>query len=209
MKRRFLLGLVAWLGMTVAAVAQVGNVPAPGVTSGFIQKQSFAAVSIGLAPAASATDIFCIAGSASKTVKVSKVEVSGTAGTLITTPAVFLRRASVDTGGTAASTIANPANTIGKLDSGSAAATATLIAYTANPTINDTSPTYIRAGNVTLPTTAAGTVIVPLLWDFGDNATALTQQLTLRGAAEQACLNLQATSVSSGLMNISINWAEE
>lgn len=31
----------------------------------------------------------------------------------------------------------------------------------------------------------------------------------LRGASQQACINLNAVSISSGLLHISIDWTEE
>lgn len=208
MKRILLVG--ALIGALCApASAQVNVVPSQGLITATLNKQTYNAVSIGLVPAASATDIFCITGSATKLIKVAGLTIYGTAGTLITVPAVVLRRATVDSAGTAASTIANPANTISKADTLNGTASATLIAYTANPTINDASPTYVRSANITLPTTAAGTTPTNTVFTFGANLPQFTQQLTLRGIADQVCLNLQATSVSSGVLNITATWTEE
>lgn len=169
--------------------------------------QSYSAGFIGLVPAASATDIICIAGSASKTIAVTNFTLSGTAGTLVSLPITLVRRVAVDSGGTAASTTANPANTIAKHDVNNATATAVPISYTANPTINDTSPTYIRSANVTLPVTSAGVTINPLRFDFG-NLQNGEQPIILSGAAAQLCLNANAVSVSSGLLTGSISWYE-
>lgn len=208
MKRFLLIG--ALIGALVApASAQVNVVPSVGLITSTLTKNTYNAVSIGLVPAASATDIFCIAGSATKLVKVTGLSIYGVAGTLTTVPAVILRRSIVDSAGTAASTIANPANTIGKSDTSNPASTATLIAYTANPTINDASPTYIRAAYFTTPTVAAGTTAPSTVFTFGANLPQFTQQLTLRGIADQVCLNLQAASITSGVVNITINWTEE
>lgn len=205
---KFLLMGAAMLAVSPAS-AQVNSVQQVGVISGTIAKQTYRAVSIGLVPASTATDFFCIAGSATKVVKVTGFALQGVAGTLTSVPVVALRRASVDTGGTAASTIANPANTIGKVDINNAASTATLIAYTANPTIVDASPTYIGAKYITLPTVAAGTNTPVTEFVFGANLPQFTQQLTLRGITDQVCLNMQAGTVTAGVINIQVAWTEE
>jgi hypothetical protein len=205
-KHLALIGALLW---APAALAQVNVVPQVGVTTAYLEKQTYSAAFIGLAPAASATDVVCLAGSATKTVKLREIRLSGSAGTLVTLPVTLLMRTTADTGGTAASTTANPANTIAKRDSNNATATATPISYTANPTINDTSPTYVDSASLTLPTTAAGTVTVPLHFSYLANNVGLTQAPTLRGAAQQLCLNFNAVSVSSGVLNGSITWTEE
>ncbi len=207
--KTFLSTLLASAALIGAASAQVNTVPQVGLITGTLNKLTYRASSIGLVPAASATDFFCIAGSTTKTIKVTGFRLQGVAGTLTSVPIVVLRRNGVNTGGTAASTIANPANTIGKADTNSPAATATLIAYTANPTITDSSPTYLVAGYLTLPTVAAGTNTPVTEYTFGANLPQFTQQLTLRGAADQVCLNMQAGSVTAGVINITINWTEE
>lgn len=203
------LALIGALFWAPAALAQVNVVPQVGVTTAYLEKQTYSAAFIGLVPAASATDVVCLAGSATKTVKLREIRLSGSAGTLVTLPITLLMRTTADTGGTAASTTANPANTIAKRDSNNATATATPISYTANPTINDTSPTYVDSASLTLPTTAAGTVTVPLNFSYVGQNTSLMQVPTLRGAAQQLCLNFNAVSVSSGVLNGSITWTEE
>lgn len=210
MKLRSLLlvGSVA-LAATFPALAQVNNVPQVGVYQGSVSKATYSAVALALPPAASATDIACIAGSATKTIKVTKIELSGTAGTLVSAPFTLVRRTTADTGGTAATTTANWANTISKADTNDPTPSATLISYSANPTINDTSPTYIRSAYATLPVTSAGTSIVPIKWDFANDLSQQARSLTVRGAAQQLCINLNGVSVSSGLVHANITWTEE
>lgn len=194
---------------TIASVAQVNVVPQIGLTTAYLGKNSYSAGFVGLVPAAAATDLFCITGSNAKLIKVARIRFSGTAGTLISIPVTFVRRNLADTGGTAATTTANPANTVSKRDTTNPTSVATLISYTANPTINDTSPTFISSSQLTLPTTAAGTVIVPLQFDYVDETPALIEQPTLRGPAQQFCINLNATTVTTGVLNGSITWTEE
>lgn len=212
MKRTFALALGLVL-TSALAFAQTGgpgvnSVPQPGLITGINNQQpTYTAGFIGLVPAASATDTVCIAGSSTKTIAVTRIQLSGTAGTLVTLPVTLVRRTSVDTGGTAGSTTANPANTIAKHDTASATATAVPISYTAVPTIVDSSPTYLQTANLTLPVTSAGTSTAPLDWRYGNIAIG-EQPLYLRGVAAQLCLNLNTISVTSGVLTGSITWYE-
>lgn len=209
MRKLTALSLALALGLSAPAFAQVNVVPQTGVTSGYVPKATYSAGFVGLVPAASATDTVCIKGSATKTVKVQKILLNGTAGTLVTVPVSLVKKATADTGGTAASTTANPANTITKLDSAFATASAVPISYTAVPTINDAG-TIMAAGSVTLNVT--GTTAAPnnpLVFDFTGNNTNLLSPLVLRGVAQQACLHLNTISVSSGVLNGYIVWTEE
>lgn len=210
---RILAAAAAAIAFCGAALAQpVNRVPQLGVTDSQGASQvnpeglrtTYSAVFTGLAPAASATDVVCIAGSATKTIKVQYVEISGTAGTLVTLPVFLAKRAAADSGGTPAAGNALPVAS--KMDSLNANATATLVSYTANPTINDASPLLIRAGTVTLPVTTAGVTNSRLNWTFGDAAG---QTVVLRGAAQQLCINLSGISVASGLLAGSLQWVEE
>ena len=207
------LGLAASLSALALAQAPVGSagvgsVPAPGLITGFQNyTQTYTAGYIGLASAASATDVVCLAGSAAKTVAVTRIQLTGTAATLVTLPITLVRRTSVDTGGTAASTTANPANNIAKHDTNNATAAAVPISYTANPTIVDSSPTYLQTANITIPVTTAGTSINPLSWTYGNIATG-EQPIILRGAAAQICLNFNAVTISTPLLTGSMTWYE-
>src|SRR5258708_21343709 len=140
--------------------------------------------------------MICLAGSATKTIKLQSLKLSGT-GTAISVPVTLLKRVTADTGGTAASTTANPANTISKRDSSNATATAVPVAYTANPTIVDTAPTYIDSAQMGVFSTTVSLIGVPLLFDYGPDGVNLRQAPTLRGAAEQICVNLNATSATA------------
>lgn len=204
--RSSVLGGLALIASLLPALAQVNTVPQVGVISNVITKFTYSASSVGLVPAASATDFFCIAGSANKVVKITEIRLSGTTGTAIAAPIVMVLRQSADTGGTLATSIALPvASDMDSIPNPNASAV--LAAYTANPTIVDSAPTYIRAGH-------AGLVVVTgsptaLVWSFGSTLPNFTQPLTLRGANQQSCLNLQATTVTTGSLNITVQWTEE
>lgn len=209
MIKRTLIGALTAALFVSSALAQVNVVPQVGTISAFYQKQTYTAVAIGLVAAATPTDIFCIAGSSTKIIKLNKFVVSGTITTAANVPIVTLRRATADTGGTPASTTANPANTISKNDSNNGTASATLIAYTANPTINDSSPVFF--GATFLPLAAATGNGNQLILNFNDDLLGLSQPPTLRGAAQQICLNLQSTAatLTGNSLNISLEWTEE
>ena len=205
--KRILLGAAALAVMAGVALAQVNVVPQVGLITSILKQNTYSSVALALPPAASATDIACIAGSATKVVKVTRISISGTAGPLVVAPFTLVRRATVDTGGTAGTTTANWANTIAVHDTLNPTATATLISYAGNPTITDSSPTYIRSDELALPATSAGAVIRPLIWDFP--GFSFDQRPILRGIAQQLCVNLNGVSVSSGLLHVSIEWTEE
>lgn len=207
--RSSLLGGLALVASLPAFAQPVNLVPQQGFITGVFQKATYSSVALALPPAASATDIACIAGSATKTIRVQSITISGTAGTLVSAPFTLVRRAAVNTAGTAATTTANWANNIAKHDTNSADASAVLISYSANPTITDSAPDYIRTDALTLPVTSAGTSIAPIRWSFGEYLINQDQPLVLRGAAQQLCINLNAVSVSSGLLYPSITWTEE
>lgn len=214
MLRKSLLGGCAALALAAsAAFGQVNVVPSPGLITGYFGRATYSAGFIGLVPAASATDLTCLAASSSKTVRVVEFRISGSAGTAVALPITVLRRVSLDSGGTAASTTANPANTIAGHDTSvatNASATATPISYTANPTINDTSPVYLDSQSVNLPTTAAGSASVPGTFSPGNYITGNVQTWTLqKGTTQQICVNLNSVSVSSGVINGKWTWTEE
>ena len=212
--KRILLGSVALALSASMALAQVNAVPQTGVTLGYLAKNTFSSSFYGLAPASSATDVVCIAGSATKVVRVQRIVISGTSGTLVTLPLIVLRRATADTGGTAATTTANPGVTtqIASRDTSQApnsAATAVLISYTANPTLNDSAPVYVDAANATFPVTSAAVGPTATIFDWSRDIENNIQVPTLRGAAQQLCVNFGAISVSSGLVAGAITWTEE
>lgn len=188
------------------AVGGINNVPQPGMSClSEPIAPTFVATGIGIVPAASATDIACLTGSATQIIRVQAVRVSGTAGTLVTVPVVISKHASANTGGTAATGTALPVPT--RLDSSiGAAASATATAYTANPTIADSTPILVDVSNLSLNVTSALVGMPHVLFDWSSRT--FSEAPTLRGIAQQLCVNLNGTSPSSGLVNVSFRWTE-
>ena len=207
--------LVSTLALTLAAsaaLAQTNVVPQTGLTTGYLAKNTYSSAFLGLASASSATDVLCISGSASKTVRLVEIKLGGS-GTAITFPVTLVRRASLDTGGTAASTTANPGvlTQIASRDTGqtpNTAPTAVLISYTANPTINDTAPVYLDSQALSLAAaTASGSGQVDFAYGLWNEDNILPP--TLRGTTQQICVNFNATTITSPLLTGVITWTEE
>lgn len=205
--KRILLSALGLLALGTAALAQVNVVPQIGVATSTLRAKTYTASAVGLVPAASATDIFCIAPSATKSVSVRQVLITGTAGTTITTPFLIYRRATVDTGGTAATGLALPVG-VG-YSSTNAASTATLVAYTANPTVTDSSPALVFSASQSLDVTTSDSGQVPFYFGSG-GGDFYNQGLDLvKNSTQQLCINLNGVSVSSGVLDISMVWTEQ
>lgn len=210
MKKLLLVLALALLALVPSgALAQLSNcgITIPQVGLACIQESNnptYAATGIGIAPAASATDIACLTGSATKVIRVKRIRVSGSAGTLVNVPLLITKHASANTGGTAATGTALPVPYT--LDTANPAVTATATAYTANPTITDAAAGIVSSGMLVL--TATGTLAgnTGVIIDWTNDA--LNQGPILRGIAQQVCVNLNATSPSSGLVNVTFLWTE-
>jgi hypothetical protein len=211
MKRLLLAStLLAGLGCAPAfaqvpciGVGGVNNINVPGVSC--LQEpavNSYAATSLGLASAASATDIACLSGAANIVVRVKQIRVSGSAATLVTVPVSILKRASLNTGGTPATGNALPVAY--PLDSGFTAAKATPTAWTTNPTIVDTSPGILdTALSIFNLTSTAGNGSTTFTFDT-DRLTSIV----LRKATEAICVNFNSTTVSTPVENVEFRWSE-
>ena len=152
----------------------------------------------GLALALLATDIFVIGGSATKTVRITKLILSAVQTTASQVSVLVTKHSTANTVGTSTAPTKVP------YDSLNAAATATVLAYTANPTVGTTVGT-ILVDRVFIPGAATATDAQGMMALFGDNNG---QTLVLRGVAEQIAINLNGVTVASGLANINVEWTE-
>lgn len=176
-----------------AAIATVVQVNTEG------QKATYAANIIALASVASATDIFTITGSATKTVKILRFGVSGIATAAASFVAQLIKRSTANTSGTSSAPAAVPH------DSTSGAATATVLAYTGNPTLGSTVGA-VRSAYIGLTGTSGVTGGAIQEWLF---STANDQAVTLRGVAQVLALNLNGVTVTGGAFNVWVEWTEE
>lgn len=214
--KRILLSALGLLALGAAALAQVNTVPQTGVTTGYVPKVTYSSAFFGLAPVLTAgTDEVCISGSATKVIRVQRITVYGTTATNTQNLVLNLvRRTSLDTGGTPAGTTANPGITtqIASRDTGqntNISATAVLISYTAAPTIVDSAPVFVDSQNLYMPLVASVSGSVPADFYFGRDAENNIALVTLRGAAQQLCVNNATTILAASLWNGSIVWTEE
>lgn len=167
-------------------------------------KATYSASGNGLVPPASCTDLIVLTGSATMTVRVTRIEVSGIATTILDTTVRLMLRTTADSGGTAVAVAAYPH------DSNNVAATAAVATYAGGlPTVNDGTNRILRASKLlfNLSAPAAGSESGRLDWDFGWRAAG--QDLVLRGVAQQLAINLNGVSVSGGSVDWSIEWTED
>lgn len=160
-------------------------------------KATYSASATGLTVAATATDIFTLTGSASKTIRITKFEIAGTQTTTGVIPVLLVKRSTADTGGTSSTLTGVPH------DSLSPTATATARSYTANPTVGTAVGTF-RSGKLH----ASTTLIQPglLSYDFGDRPA---QAMVLRGINDVIAVNLNSTTVAGSSFSIYMEWTEE
>lgn len=174
-------------------------------TSGALRVQqspnitTYSAAMANVASAATATDIFTIFGSGTKTIKVHRIFISGTQTTAGEINFLLIKRSTANTAGTSA------AATLVPNDSTNAAATATILSYTANPTLGTTVGS-IRTAKLFAP--AVGSVVSAAIFTetFGQD---FVQPIVLRGTAQGLCVNLNSTTIAGGSFNFAIEWTEE
>jgi hypothetical protein len=189
------------LGQQTVFSAQLGtwninSVPTDG------GKTTYTASFSGAVTAAAATDIFTITGSATKTVRVISVSVSGIQTTAGAAVINLIKRSTANTAGTSTAPSAIP------FDSNDPAATATVLAYTANPTVGtQVGTTPFKTIRKEIPTAAfANSDYNPYVWTFGDLPG---KAVVLRGTTQVLAVNLNAASLAGNNMSLSVTWTEE
>lgn len=189
-------GQQAAMQLDASGNLRIVSVPSDGA------KLTYSAAASGFAPAALATDVFTIIGSATKSVKVLRVSISGTttSGSGVTVNLAIVKRSSADTAGTS-SVITNVVH-----DSNDAAATAVVRSYTANPTLGTTVGS-VRTARFAFPTAGLlESTGVSSEYEFGFGPE---KAITLRGVAEQLVINLGATTITGGILSAYVEWTEE
>ena len=189
--KRILLGLLGTIALAIPGTAQ--PVPQTGVTFGYVPKATYSSAFFGLVPVTGATDVVCITGSASKTVRLQRMVILGTIGVTTANPGITTQIARHD---------AALAGT----------ATASLVSYTANPTINDAAPVYLDSKSLTMPIVTSVTSVGAGAADFNyitDNVNLLSPP-TVYGVAQQICANFGAVAITNAsTLNGVVVWTEE
>lgn len=165
-----------------------------------VTKLTYSAVVNNLTPPATPTDMVTITGSATKTVRVLRVELSTTQTTAGINTFFLVKRSTANSAGTSASATVIPH------DSTNAAGTATVLSYTVNPTLGNTIGN-IRASKLLTPAPASVQFGI-YQWDF-DGRTG-GQGIVLTGTSQVLALNFNAAALPAGLnVNCTITWTEE
>ena len=152
-----------------------------------------------VACAASATDVAVITGSASRIVVPRRIVITGLQTVGLQVLVLAIKRSTADTGGTPV------AQTLVPHDSSSPAATGTVTSYTANPGALGTAVGTVRREQVFIQAPATVGVGGRIEWIFGRDS-GLT---VLRGVAQQLAINLNAVTVTGGVLDIQIELDEE
>jgi hypothetical protein len=209
--KKLLVAGLAVLALGGIAASQVNVVPQVGVNTANLRSNTYSAAILSLVPEATAgTDFFCISGSASKNIHVTRWEVSGT-GTAATQVVLLNHNLGLDTGTKAVAATYGPIPN--PLKSSNPAATATLVAYNStggNPTIGGTVTT-IRSGELGVVAATVGIPAQPLAWVFGTTGSFYNQSLDIPAGAttEQYCLNFNGATVTASVLQGYIEWTED
>lgn len=150
-----------------------------------------------VAPVATATDIFQIIGSATTTVSINKINISGTQTTGGQTTVTIAKRSTANTGGTSTS------STMVVHDSTDASATSVGTIYTANPTTG-TPVGNLRIFSLPLATATSTTNNIVQL-DFGERG----KPIILNGVAQALVIALGGVTLAGGSINVWIEFTEE
>lgn len=162
-------------------------------------KATYKYSSLGNTPAATPTDLFTIAGSATKTIRITKLIIGGVAGTAGQLSPLLVRRSAANTGGT------STAPAIQKRDTTDGAASATIALYTVNPASLGTAVGTMDTCRLLLNLATAAPDVCQ--FSFGTNND---KEIVLRGATDILAINFAGAAVpATGLVDLDIEWTEE
>ena len=191
------ISAVSSTGIPVAARAD-GNVV--GISTNGT-RATFRYVAQDITPVATATDVLVLTGSATKVIRVTKVEVVGTATTASIYDHYIVKRTTANTGGTSTDV------TAAKSDSADDAQTAALALYTANPSALGTG-IAVEAHKTYLSASATpGAAALPSSYEFGVRND---KAIVLRGTSESLAINFNGQAVPTGAsLYLSFEWTED
>lgn len=191
--------------ISAAALSLAAVLPAKALTPSFanppVQRATYSAAAVGIAiPQTGAMDAVCIAGAANKIIRIKRISISGIDATAQTATANLVLRSAANSGGTSTSPTVVP------LDSTNAAGAAVVKAYTVAPTPG-TAIGSARSASIGFGAATAASAQV-VTWTFDPNE--LYQEIILRSAAQQACLNFPNAFTTAGpTINVDLTWTEQ
>jgi hypothetical protein len=177
-----------------------GAIPVRTVFGAVPTSPTYTATRADVTPAATPTDIILLMGSATKTIMVTKFEITPTATANGTLDFYIYKRTTANTGGTFAT------DGIAKNDSLNADSTATIKLYSANPSSLGTGQ-LIRGRRMSLASkTPNGIPVQEWVEEFGNNNQ---QPMVLRGVGESLCINMNGQTMPSGAeFYFTFEWVE-
>jgi hypothetical protein len=194
---------VSVVGTPTVAVTNIPSVsitgiPTVSVTDG--TKSTYSAAVVGLAATTTnPSDIFTIYGSATKTIRIIRIGLTGVQTNAGQRDVLLIKRSSINTAGISATVPAV------SHDSNNVAATATLLSYTGNPTLG------ISVGTLCCRRLQVNTANTPSPVDYIDlnYGNRPSPAIVLRGVNEGVAINLNGIASSGNLWTIFCEWTEE
>lgn len=172
------------------------------VSGPYDDKKPTYSIAANWAVGATPTDVFLITGSATKTIKIQRVTISGNNSGDTNINVNLIRRSSAASGGTGLPLNGN----VAKHDSTSPTSTAGMALYTANPTVG-TFAGILDTVSIFFPLQASGRGSLVYTYDTTKHNI---QPVILRGFNEQLCINLGGVTLGgTTLINVAITWTEE
>lgn len=191
--------------LSFAAIAAFSALPASAQfvqSNNGVRGNTYAASGVGIAVAATATDVFTLKGSASRIVTVTAVDCSGSATGAGVALIQLIKRSTTNTGGTSTAPTPVSFDTANVLP-----ATAVLSAYTANPTVGTPVGT-LGAKTLGLALLATGADTPDTSWNFvQDN---FSKPIVLRGIAQSLSINMGGVATLAGeTVSCTFKWTEQ
>lgn len=165
-------------------------------------KATYSTATLSLAPAATPSDVCTLTGSASKTIRVTRVTFSASQTNSDLENILLLKRSSANSAGTSISSNGVPH------DSASASGTATFRSYTANPTLGTLVGPIVTRKQLVIATAPLATA-PEMDWLPLYEAVRPSQSIVLRGTAEVLSINLNGVTLTGGSINCGMEWTEE
>ena len=197
MKKSIIAVLAGILLLANFAIAQQAVVPSVSSTSNRVA--TYRAAISGITVASSATDIFRLSGSATRTIYVKNICIGGVKTTSGSLRVLLYKRSTANADGTTVAITEHP------LDSTSGAATAVAVGYTANSTVG--TGVLIGAKRTAWLSDTAAANVEPTCWNFADWGP--NQFLVLRGVAQGVTLHLDSTTQTGGVASVEAEWMEQ
>jgi hypothetical protein len=160
--------------------------PAPGYvyTVPYAGTPTYAGV--GVSAATAAGDIYCVGGSATRNIRITKIGISATAASAVAVTVSIILRSTADVG-------SGTAIVIGAYDQTHAAATAVAKSYDTVPAVGAAIAT-VRSAKVAVGTTGNSNNIGEMLFEF------TPAPLLLRGVSQYACINVSAVGTGASIL---------